>query len=142
MEKSSKSIKVGSLVTWSGCWGKDINRQAEVESILKGSFNHDTDGKEVKEVAFNERAFCVFILTNGHWCYGDQISDVTDKEIEVRITFRGDLYIKGNSIQDIRDKWEELSIFSADALENYSADFVELVSSKRVDDGSYDDIKL
>lgn len=59
--------------------------------------------------------------------------------MEIRITFRSEVYIKGNTIDEIRDKWEELPIFSADALECY-ADVVENISAERVDDDSYQEI--
>lgn len=65
-----------------------------------------------------------------------------DGKIEVRITFRSEVYIKGKTLEEIKEKWKDLPIFSADALETYSADFVELVSAERVDDDSYEDINI
>ena len=47
---------------------------------------------------------------------------------EVRITFRSEVYIKGDSLEEIKEQWEELGLFSADALEENYADFVELMS--------------
>lgn len=67
---------------------------------------------------------------------------VYEDEIEVRITFRTEVYIKGKSISEIRNKWEDLPLYSADAIEEGHAEFVELVSAERVDDESYDDISL
>lgn len=61
--------------------------------------------------------------------------------MEVRITFRSEVYIKGKTIEEIKDKWMKLPLFSADALDNY-ADVVEVVSSERIDDESYDEINL
>ena len=57
---------------------------------------------------------------------------------EVRITFRSEVYIKGETIEEIRDKWDELGLFSADALENHYAEFVELVSVE--DAETYEDL--
>lgn len=62
--------------------------------------------------------------------------------MEVRITFRSEVYIKGETLEEIKSKWENMPIFSADALEDYSADFVELVSAERVDDDSYNEVNL
>ena len=35
---------------------------------------------------------------------------------------------------------EELPLFSADALETYNAEYIEMCSAERVDDDSYDDV--
>lgn len=49
-------------------------------------------------------------------------------EVEVRITFRSEVYLSGKTMQEIKDKWEALPLYSAEALEKASADFVEVVS--------------
>ena len=86
-----------------------------------------------------------FTLSNGHWCYGEQIDLLLDEEepkeeIEVRVTFRSEVYIKGKTMEEIKDKLEELPLFSADALETYNAEYIEMCSAERVDDDSYDDV--
>ena len=43
-------------------------------------------------------------------------------------------------MEEIKDKWEELPLFSADALETYNAEYIEMCSAERVDDDSYDDV--
>lgn len=48
--------------------------------------------------------------------------------MEVRITFRSEVYIKGDTLEEIKDKWEELPLYSGEALEDADADFVELIS--------------
>lgn len=48
--------------------------------------------------------------------------------MEVRITFRSEVFIEGDNMKEIREKFEELPLYSADALENASADFCEVVS--------------
>ena len=63
-----------------------------------------------------------------------------EEEIEVRVTFRSEVYIKGKTMEEIKDKWEELPLFSADALETYNAEYIEMCSAERVDDDSYDDV--
>lgn len=45
-----------------------------------------------------------------------------------RITFRSEVYITGKSLKEIKEKFEGMPIFSADALEKASADFIEVVS--------------
>ena len=62
--------------------------------------------------------------------------------MEVRITFRSEVYIEGDNLEEIRNKWEDLNLYSQEAKEKASIDFVELVSAERVDDDSYDDVKL
>lgn len=56
----------------------------------------------------------------------------------VRITFRSEVYIEGDSLDEIREKWEELPIFSVDALEYNDADVIELVSAE--DANTFDDL--
>ena len=48
--------------------------------------------------------------------------------MEVRITFRSEVFIKGDNMKEIKEKFEELPLYSADALEDASADFCEVVS--------------
>ena len=59
--------------------------------------------------------------------------------MEVRFTFRSEIYIKGKDLKEIKEKWEELNLFSDDAKAN-SADYVEMCSIERTDDDSYTDI--
>lgn len=60
--------------------------------------------------------------------------------MEVRFTFRSEIYIKGKDLKEIKEKWEELNLFSDDAKAN-SADYVEMNSIERTDDGSYTDLE-
>lgn len=60
--------------------------------------------------------------------------------MEVRLTFRSEIYIKGKDLKEIKEKWEELNLFSDDAKAN-SADYVEMDSIERTDDGSYTDLE-
>lgn len=56
--------------------------------------------------------------------------------MEVRITFRSEIYIKGKNLEEIRDKWIDVQLFSEEALK-MDADYVELVSAEDAD--TYDD---
>lgn len=60
--------------------------------------------------------------------------------MEVRITFRSEVFIKGDNLDEIKEKWEDMPLFSADALIEHNASFVELSSAERVDDDSYEDL--
>ena len=104
----------------------------------------DKYGDAVESIDWDMKNYGCFTLSNGHWCYGEQIDLLLDEEepeeeIEVRVTFRSEVYIKGKTMEEIKDKWEELSLFSADALD-HSADICEMVTAERVDDDSYDDV--
>ena len=60
--------------------------------------------------------------------------------MEVRITWRTEIYIKGEDLDEIRGKWEELDL---DPIDKYDEDvtdfgFVELVSVEDAD--TYEDI--
>lgn len=140
-------IKVGTKVTWSGSWNTDTEQEVIVESISKCKFDGDKDGTPIDEIPFEEKDNCIFDLGNNHWCYGKQIHGIIDQpedrqEIEVCVTFRSEVYIKGKTLDEIREKWEDMPIFSADALETYHAEYIEMCSSERVDDDSYDNVDL
>ena len=72
----AKTIKVGSKILYRGCFGIDNPTTAIVEHIERSEYKRDKYGKPVNEVPFSEREYCVFVLDNGHWCYGEQIDDV------------------------------------------------------------------
>lgn len=48
--------------------------------------------------------------------------------MKARITFRSEIYINGNNIADIKEKFENLGIFSGTALEDCFAEFIEYSS--------------
>lgn len=60
--------------------------------------------------------------------------------MKARITFRSEVYVEGKDINEIKNKWEDMPVFSADALEEYGADLVEMVSVEDAD--TYDEIDL
>ena len=47
--------------------------------------------------------------------------------MEIRFKFSADVYIKGNNMSEIKEKFENMPLFSADALEEGSAEFSELL---------------
>ena len=140
-------IKIGTKVTWSGSWNTNPEQEVIVEGISKREFDGDKEGTPIDEIPFEEKDNCIFDLDNTHWCYGSQIHGIIDQpedrpDIEVRVTFRSEVYIKGKTLDEIREKWENIPIFSADALETYHAEYIEMCSSERVDDNSYNNIDL
>lgn len=130
-----KEIKIGSRVAYRGSFGAGNRTEATIKSI-----SYTKDGKNVDTVDWDNKAECSFELSNGKTCYGSQIDELLDEDIEVRITFRSEIYIKGKTMEEIKNKWEELPLFSADALETYNAEYIEMCSVEKVDDGSYDDV--
>ena len=141
---SKNIIKIGSKVMYRGSFGMGCPEKVTIESI--GMFEKDGEkyGDTVESIDWDMKNYGCFTLSNGHWCYGEQIDLLLDEEepeeeIEVRVTFRSEVYIKGKTMEEIKDKWEELPLFSADALD-HSADICEMVTAERVDDDSYDDV--
>ena len=137
-------IKIGSKVIYRGNFGMGCPEKVTIESIDMCKKERDKYGDAVESIDWGMKNYGCFTLSNGHWCYGEQIDSLLDEEepkeeIEVRVTFRSEVYIKGKTMEEIKDKWEELPLFSADALD-HSADICELVTAERVDDGSYDDV--
>ena len=137
-------IKIGSKVMYRGSFGMGCPEKVTIESIDMCEKEGDKYGDAVESIDWDMKNYGCFTLSNGHWCYGEQIDLLLDEEepeeeIEVRVTFRSEVYIKGKTMEEIKDKWEELSLFSADALD-HSADICEMVTAERVDDDSYDDV--
>ena len=137
-------IKIGSKVMYRGSFGMGCPEKVTIESIEMREKERDKYGDAVESIDWDMKNYGCFTLSNGHWCYGEQIDLLLDEEepeeeIEVRVTFRSEVYIKGKTMEEIKDKWEELPLFSADAL-GYSADICEMVTAERVDDDSYDDV--
>ena len=56
-----------------------------------------------------------------------------------RITFRSEIYISGDSISEIREKWEAMPIFCIEALDN-SAQVIDTCSVEDAD--TYKEIDL
>lgn len=137
-------IKIGSKVIYRGNFGMGCPEKVTIESIDMCEKEGDKYGDAVESIDWDMKNYGCFTLSNGHWCYGGQIDSLLDEEepeeeIEVRVTFRSEVYIKGKTMEEIKDKWEELPLFSADALD-HSADICEMVTAERVDDDSYDDV--
>ena len=61
--------------------------------------------------------------------------------MKIRITWRSEVTIEGNSLNEIQQKWEGMPLFS-DELKKAGAEYVELVSAEKCDDTGYpvDDI--
>ena len=141
---SKNIIKIGSKVMYRCSFGMGCPEKVTIESIDMCEKERDKYGDAVESIDWDMKNYGCFTLSNGHWCYGGQIDLLLDEEepeeeIEVRVTFRSEVYIKGKTMEEIKDKWEELPLFSADALD-HSADICEMVTAERVDDDSYDDV--
>lgn len=55
--------------------------------------------------------------------------------MEVRITFRSEIYIEGDNLGEIKDKWEEIPLYSPEA-EKSDVDFIEVLTVEDADDYS------
>lgn len=60
------------------------------------------------------------------------------QEREVRIKFSASFYISGKSMKEIREKWENCPLFSADALQDFSPEFDERLLVE--DANTYEDV--
>ena len=129
-----KEIKIGSRVAYRGSFGSGNRTEATIKSI-----SYTKDGKNVESVDWDNKAECCFELSNGKTCYGPQIDELLDEDIELRITFRSEIYISGKDYGEIMEKFQSLPIFSCEALDN-DADFCDLIAVERVDDDSLDDV--
>lgn len=76
MDKKSRLIKVGSNVRYRGCFGIAEPKDVCIEWIIRSEQKRCKYGDEVDSVLFADREYCVFGLSDGHWCYGEQIDVV------------------------------------------------------------------
>lgn len=129
-----KEIKIGSRVTYRGSFGAGNRTEATINSITCTK-----DGTNVESVDWDNKQEYCFQLSNGKSCYGSQIDELLDEDIEVRITFRSEIYISGKDYDEIKKKFQSLPIFSYEALDN-AANFCDLIAAERVDDDSWDDV--
>ena len=60
--------------------------------------------------------------------------------MEVKITFTSSVVIKCKDIKEAKEKWEELELYSNEAIK-MGADYDGIISVERVDDGSYKDLE-
>ena len=76
MEKTNV-IKIGTKVMYRGSFGRGLLETVKVTDIERNERKGEKyGGKSVKSVPFSEREYCVFVLDNGHWCYGFQIESI------------------------------------------------------------------
>jgi len=67
-------LAIGDTVTWRGAWGNQEPKEAKVKSI-EVCPNGSKYGDQVTSVDWDVVDRNVVIsLTNGHWCYGTQIT--------------------------------------------------------------------
>ena len=59
--------------------------------------------------------------------------------MKIRVTYRCEVYIEGNSVEDCKSKFDKMPLFNP-AAEIYNPSFVEISSAERVDDDSYTDV--
>ena len=60
--------------------------------------------------------------------------------MEVKITFTSCVVIKCKDIKEAKEKWEELELYSNEAIK-MGADYDGINSVERVDDGSYKNLE-
>ena len=73
---TNKVIKEGSVVKYRGCFGIDKPTNATIQHIERSPYKRCKYGEPVDSVPFAEREYCIFILDNRHWCYGEQIDEI------------------------------------------------------------------
>lgn len=68
-------LKVGDTVMWRGAFGREPPMPAVIEDMQVTDRPREKYGDYVDEVSLRlvRRGRVVFGLTNGHWCYSDQI---------------------------------------------------------------------
>ena len=58
--------------------------------------------------------------------------------MKVRVNFRSEVFLEGDTIKDIQEQWDNLPLFSADALEEHHACFIETLTIEDAD--TYEDL--
>lgn len=63
----------GTKVIYKPCFGLFEPKQTTITYIQKSEFKRCKYGKIVDSVPYKDKDYCVFGLSDGHWCYGEQI---------------------------------------------------------------------
>lgn len=53
--------------------------------------------------------------------------------MKVKIRFESEAYIDGDTIEEIKEKWENLNLLSEEAIVEYDGDFVEVKEAINVE---------
>ena len=57
----------------------------------------------------------------------------------IRVTYRCEVYIEGDNVEECKSKFDRMPLFNS-AAEIYNPSFVEILSAERVDDDSYENV--
>ena len=74
--QDDRVIREGDYVMWRGNWGKSAPKQVRVTRIELCNSKGEKYGERVREVSVADLDRTVFVLGNGHWCYGNQIDPI------------------------------------------------------------------
>lgn len=69
-------VKVGMKVMWRGSWGYDQPAETTIEYIELCDCEGCKYGESVDAVPAEDLHRCCVDLTNGHWAYGYQITEI------------------------------------------------------------------
>lgn len=69
-------LKIGDTVSWRGCFGRDLAKDAEVREIIITEQPRTKYGESVDSVDWElvKQNRVLVDFTNGFWSYGEQIS--------------------------------------------------------------------
>ena len=70
------TLKIGMSIIYRGAWGVDEPKETKVESIELCETEDEKYGEPVNEVSVQNIHRSTFILADGHWCYGWQITEI------------------------------------------------------------------
>ena len=71
-------IKIGSKVMYRGLFGMGCPEKVTIESIDMCEKEGDKYGDAVDSIDWGMKNYGCFTLSNGHWCYGEQIDSLLD----------------------------------------------------------------
>ncbi len=72
MDQDEGRLVPGKIVMWRGGWGQEAALPVEIVSMELCEVG-EKYGVEILVVTYDLKDRCVFVLDNGHWCYGNQI---------------------------------------------------------------------
>lgn len=70
------TLKTGMKVIYRGCWGQDAPKETTVNYIELCEGEHEKYGEPVDEVTVQDIKRCCVDLSDGHWAYGYQITEI------------------------------------------------------------------
>lgn len=79
------TLNIGDTVSWRGAWGTEPAEEAKVSDMWITKNPREKYGKQVQDASWDmvKQNRVVVDLENGHWAYGEQLSQLPQEGEEI-----------------------------------------------------------